>query len=112
MWSPDDGDDAYRRLPVLLRLCSLRGTAPAQARRLLRVLLLWHDPLSLDPGRAAGRQRSHGGGTRMKGTVLVVDDDQAILEMIQWTLEEEGYRVLTSVGGAALATAHQTQPDL
>ena len=48
----------------------------------------------------------------MKGSVLVVDGDQAILDLIQLTLEDEGYRVLTSADGASLATAYQTRPDL
>lgn len=36
--SPQDRDDADGRLPVVLRLSSLRGGPQAQARRLLRVL--------------------------------------------------------------------------
>ena len=47
-----------------------------------------------------------------KATVLVVDDDEAIIEVIRAALEDEGYGVLTAVNGAALALAHDRQPDL
>jgi two-component system, sensor histidine kinase and response regulator len=48
------------------------------------------------------------GGT----TVLVVDDDEAIIEVIRAALEYEGYGVLSAVNGAALQVAHDRQPDL
>jgi hypothetical protein len=38
--------DADERLPILLRVQGLRDEAQAAAGRLLRVLLLWVDPLS------------------------------------------------------------------
>jgi hypothetical protein len=44
-------NDADRRLPVLLRLQKLWGTAEAQAGRLLRVLLLRLRAMSTDTGR-------------------------------------------------------------
>ena len=39
------GVNADRRLPVLLWLCRLWRAAQTQARRLLRVLLIWVDPV-------------------------------------------------------------------
>ncbi len=47
-----------------------------------------------------------------KGTVLVVDDDAAILDLVQAVLEDEGYHVRVSVDGAALRSAHAQPPDL
>lgn len=47
-----------------------------------------------------------------KGTVLVVDDDEAIIEFVQMALEDDGYRVLTAVNGAALQLAHDEHLDL
>ncbi len=47
-----------------------------------------------------------------KGTVLVVDDDAAILDLLQAVLEDEGYHVRVSVDVAALHSAHAQPPDL
>jgi CheY-like chemotaxis protein len=47
-----------------------------------------------------------------RGTVLVVDDDPAIVSTLREALEDEGYRVFTSVNGAALSLAHQVQPQV
>ncbi len=47
-----------------------------------------------------------------RGTVLVIDDDPFIAEFLEQALEDEGYRVLTSVNGEALALAHSQHPDL
>lgn len=48
-----------------------------------------------------------------KKSVLVVDDDSAISESIQLTLEAFGYEVETASDGAAgLALAERRQPDL
>ncbi len=46
------------------------------------------------------------------GTVLIVDDDPSITALIETALEEEGYRVMASVGAGALSVAHDQQPDL
>src|SRR5579884_2548772 len=43
-------------------------------------------------------------------TVLVVDDDPAIVEFLRWVLEEQGYRVLSAVDGEALRLAHEERP--
>ena len=45
-------------------------------------------------------------------TVLVVDDDPGILEMVGDVLDLEGYRVLKAVGAATLHIAHDEQPQL
>ncbi len=45
-------------------------------------------------------------------TILVVDDDPFIVEMLETALEEEGYHVLASVDGEALPLAHDLHPDL
>ena len=46
-------------------------------------------------------------------TVLVVDDEPDLVELIQYALETEGYRVLTASDGvAALQTAEAEKPDL
>jgi CheY-like chemotaxis protein len=47
-----------------------------------------------------------------KGTVLVIDDDPAIVDFLEIALEDEGYRVLVAVDGAALQVAHDLQPNL
>jgi CheY-like chemotaxis protein len=46
------------------------------------------------------------------GTVLVVDDDPDIQELVAIALEEEGYEVLRSVDGASLPIAVREQPQL
>lgn len=46
-------------------------------------------------------------------TILVVDDDRALLLIMQLTLERAGFRVMTAENGdQALKTAHQTHLDL
>jgi two-component system chemotaxis response regulator CheY len=46
-----------------------------------------------------------------KGPVLVVDDDEAILDVVQMVLSEAGYEVLTAADGAeALAAADRRPP--
>jgi len=49
------GNHADRCLPVLLSMHRLRCDAAAQARRLLRLLLLWLGPVSAETGRTFGR---------------------------------------------------------
>jgi CheY-like chemotaxis protein len=45
-------------------------------------------------------------------TVLVVDDDPSILVVVRLALQQQGYAVLTAVGGAALPLAAERQPDV
>lgn len=44
--------------------------------------------------------------------ILVVDDDAAVLEMVQLALEGAGYRVQTSLNGACFQQMHSDLPDL
>ena len=53
------------------------------------------------------------GGEPPSATVLVVDDEPDLVELLQYALETEGYRVLTAADGvAALQTAEAEKPDL
>ena len=60
---------------------------------------------------ATGASTAPGGG--MAGTILVADDDDTILGLVAYLLEDEGYRVLRASDGAeALACAQREDPDL
>lgn len=49
----------------------------------------------------------------MSQTILVVDDEQSIVDILQYNLEKGGYEVLTAVNGLdAVRLAHQQHPDL
>ncbi len=49
----------------------------------------------------------------MTGTILVVDDEKAIVEMLVLLLESEGYRVVTARnGGEGLDQAIAERPDV
>ncbi|MPY95300.1 MAG: response regulator [Acidimicrobiia bacterium] len=49
----------------------------------------------------------------MNPTVLVVDDDQDIRELVTWKLEAAGFEVVGEADGeAGLAAALETRPDL
>jgi DNA-binding response OmpR family regulator len=51
--------------------------------------------------------------TTPANTVLVVDDEQDILDLVRFRLEHDGFRVITaSDGQAGLALARQEHPDL
>ena len=43
-------------------------------------------------------------------TVLVVEDDPTIQELVAGALEDTGYQTLTAVGSASVALAHTQQP--
>jgi CheY-like chemotaxis protein len=47
-----------------------------------------------------------------KGTVLVVDDDQDIVDLLTDVLELDGYRVQTAVGSLIQPLARAVQPDV
>lgn len=49
----------------------------------------------------------------MAQTILVVDDEQSILDLVQYNLTRSGYEVITAKGGEeALRLAHRSHPDL
>ncbi len=49
----------------------------------------------------------------MKGLLLIVEDEQSILDILQFNLEREGYRTQTAMDGEeAVAKAKQLEPDL
>ena len=61
--------------------------------------------------QGAGLDASADAGTTQ--TVLVVDDDKDILELVAFRLERAGYDVLTAENGEqALALARESQPAL
>lgn len=47
-----------------------------------------------------------------KATVLVVDDDPALVDVLVDILEMEGYRALAALDGAALRLARDQRPDV
>ncbi len=49
---------------------------------------------------------------KKKYKILVADDDPAIVDSIQYMLEDEGYEVNTTVDGATVGIMFETQPDL
>ena len=44
--------------------------------------------------------------------VLIVDDDEAIVELLMAALEYRGYRALSAIGSAALDLARDIQPKV
>ncbi|MCF6248549.1 MAG: response regulator transcription factor [Desulfobacula sp.] len=48
-----------------------------------------------------------------KETILIVDDEEDIIELIKYNLKNEGYTILTAqTGEVAIKIAKQSQPDL
>ncbi|MBA3010988.1 MAG: response regulator transcription factor [Proteobacteria bacterium] len=48
-----------------------------------------------------------------KETILIVDDEEDIIELIKYNLKNEGYAILTAMTGeAAIKTAKHSRPDL
>ncbi len=47
-----------------------------------------------------------------RGTVLVVDDETFIVDILTEALESAGYQVYTAAGDATLRTAREVRPDL
>lgn len=64
---------------------------------------------SVTPSKAAAVRAWARGSLRLgeTGVVLVVDDDEAIRDVVRDALEFDGYRVVTAVDGAAGLTALQ-----
>ena len=52
------------------------------------------------------------GGDAGRRTVLVIDDDPGIVDLVRAALEDAGYGVLAAVGQEALRVAHERRPDL
>jgi DNA-binding response OmpR family regulator len=50
--------------------------------------------------------------SKIKKKILVADDDPAILEVITYILEDEGYEVKTTADGQTEKLAHEYLPDL
>jgi DNA-binding response OmpR family regulator len=50
---------------------------------------------------------------KAQATLLVVDDEKTLRDMLEYNLKREGYRVLTAAeGGEAIGLAYAEQPDL
>jgi CheY-like chemotaxis protein len=65
------------------------------------------------PGRGRGCEPRVGGGPRGPGRVLVVDDNEAIRQLIKVNLELEGFEVVTADDGAeCLEVVHRVRPDV
>lgn len=48
-----------------------------------------------------------------KGTVLIIEDDRDIVEMVEYNLKEEGYETLSALNGEdGVELARRQQPDL
>ena len=48
----------------------------------------------------------------MAASILVVDDEKDILELLQYNLEKEGYRVVTASNGKSALKLAQQKPEL
>lgn len=49
----------------------------------------------------------------MKERILIIDDDPALVRVLQVSLEKEGYEIVSATSGAeGLRQAYRTQPDL
>ncbi len=49
----------------------------------------------------------------LKETILIVDDEEDIIELIKYNLKNEGYNILTAVSGEeAIKISKQARPDL
>jgi putative nucleotidyltransferase with HDIG domain len=59
------------------------------------------------------RPAADAGASKGKRTILVVDDDRRVVELLQISLTQNGYRVLTAMTGEeALAVVRRTPPDM
>ncbi len=70
-------------------------------------------PLTGPVNATESRQINVRGETMHKGTILVVDDEPDILEVLAYNLTKEGYRVVRAGSGEqALAEVQKRRPDL
>ena len=61
----------------------------------------------------AGKLVSVAGGTELLSTVLVIDDDVAVTEMLSVILEPKAFKVFTAhTGEEGIAAASRLQPDV
>lgn len=51
-------------------------------------------------------------GLKNEPTVLVVDDDPEIVDLLEAALQGRGYKVLVAINGGALGVAQEGQPDV
>jgi len=51
MWASGKGEDAHRRVPVVLRVQELQAPIEAEERRLLRILFVRQCPVPSHPAR-------------------------------------------------------------
>jgi len=58
------------------------------------------------------REERPGRGMTATGTILVVDDDPAIVEFVQLALGDAGYTTIAASNLEACGVAHEMQPDL
>jgi CheY-like chemotaxis protein len=69
----------------------------------------------MEPGKGGAFRQRQGRrrGMKARATVLVVDDEATIRDLVQLVLEDEGYRVRAAASGAeALAAVARERPDL
>ncbi len=70
-------------------------------------------PRFSDESRPAGLGQSSKPAAMTRERILVVDDEEDLLELVNYNLSKEGYRVrCVATGEEALAEARQTLPDL
>ena len=58
-------------------------------------------------------RRGKGDDMGEKKTVLIVEDEKSIVDIVRFNLEREGYATLTAYDGeSGLASARENRPDL
>jgi CheY-like chemotaxis protein len=108
---PSRTDDA---LDALLARCRARPSASGMevfaAIEGREVVIAPHGPVA---GALAPAVRSSPRRAPDETTILVVDDDPDIIDLLKETLADEGYRLLSATDGeAALDIARQEHPDM